>query len=149
MVPSAEMAIVYRFHELIINSFPLKDEHNNTIKEMSIFGTGFDSRGFLENGADAVLRGMVSTDIPNFKSGVDESFRSAGKYRGAPLDLVVWSIVHEREQGLPTFNDVSISTSPPHHRLMLTDYAVLASLRRDETGTFCQGQDPGNFRGVH
>jgi hypothetical protein len=47
----------------------------------------------------------LATDIPNFKSGVDETFRSAGKYRGEPLDLVVWSIVHEREQGLPTFND--------------------------------------------
>jgi len=51
------------------------------------------------------LRGVVSTHIPNFKSGVDEAFRSAGKYRGHKFDIVVASIVHEREQGLPTFNN--------------------------------------------
>lgn len=102
MVASAEMAIVYRFHELIIPSFPLKDAHNKTIWEKDLFESAFDAKGFVEAGLENVLRGMVSTNIPNFKSGVDENFRSANKYRGAPFDIVTWSIVHEREQGLAT-----------------------------------------------
>ncbi|SJL02260.1 uncharacterized protein ARMOST_05586 [Armillaria ostoyae] len=105
MVASAEMAVVYRFHEFIVASFPLKDAKNNTILEKSTFESAFDSNGFIEAGLENILRGIVATDIPNFKSGVDESFRSAGQYRGSPFDIVTWSIVHEREQGLPTFNE--------------------------------------------
>ena len=69
------MAIVYRFHEFIINKFPLKDAHNKTIEEREIFSTAFNATGFLDIGADPILRGMLATDIPNFKSGVDETFR--------------------------------------------------------------------------
>lgn len=108
-VTSAEMAIVYRFHEFIINKFPIKDEHNKTIREQDLFNTAFDAKGFLATGSDNILRGMLASDIPNFKSGVDEEFRSAGRYRGSPFDIVTWSIVHEREQGLPTFNQASLS----------------------------------------
>lgn len=104
MVVSAEMAIVYRFHEFIVPSIPIKDALNETLWEQNLFDTGFNAKGFIDAGLENVLRGMVSTHIPNFKSGVDEAFRSAGKYRGAPFDVVAWSIVHEREQGLPTFN---------------------------------------------
>lgn len=104
-VVSAEMAVVYRFHEFIINSFPLKDGLNDTIWDQRLFDTAFNSTGFIDAGLENILRGVVSTFIPNFKSGVDEDFRSAGKYRGRPFDIVVASIVHEREQGLPTFND--------------------------------------------
>ncbi|KAI1339407.1 heme peroxidase [Xylariaceae sp. FL0016] len=105
MTVSAEMAIVYRFHEFIISSFPIKDAANETLWEQDLFNTGFNATGFVDAGLENVLRGMVSSHIPNFKSGVDEKFRSAGKYRGQPFDVVTWSIVHEREQGLPTFND--------------------------------------------
>jgi hypothetical protein len=104
-VVSAEMAVVYRFHEFIINTFPIKDPLNQTLWDQSVFGTGFNASGFMDTGLDNILRGITSTYIPNFKSGVDESFRSAGIYRGKPFDIVVWSIVHEREQGLPTFNN--------------------------------------------
>ena len=104
MVVSTEMAVVYRFHEFIISSFPIKDALNETIWEQDLFGTGFNATGFIEAGLENVIRGMAATHIPNFKSGVDEAFRSAGKYRGRPFDIVTWSIVHEREQGLPTFN---------------------------------------------
>ncbi len=103
-VVSAEMAVVYRFHEFIIKSFPIKDALNATIWEQDLFSTGFNATGFIDAGLENVLRGVVSTFIPNFKSGVEESFRSAGKYRGSPFDIVTWSIVHEREQGLPPFN---------------------------------------------
>ncbi|KAK8004685.1 hypothetical protein PG990_010722 [Apiospora arundinis] len=93
------MAVIYRFQEFIIPSFPIKDGNNETLWEQDLFATGFVDAG-LEN----VVRGMLATHIPNFKSGVDENFRSAGKYRGQPFDLMTWSIVHEREQGLSTFN---------------------------------------------
>ena len=108
MVTSAEMSVVYRFHEFIINQFPIKDEHNKTLEERDLFNTAFDSKTFFKIGADSILRGMLASDIPNFKSGVDEEFRSAGRYRGSPFDIVTWSIVHEREQGLPTFNTVRL-----------------------------------------
>lgn len=104
MTVSAEMAVVYRFHEFIIKSFPIKDALNDTIWDQDLFATGFNATGFIEAGLDNILRGITSTHIPNFKSGVEESFRSAGVYRGTPFDIVTWSIVHEREQGLPTFN---------------------------------------------
>ncbi|KAJ4039056.1 hypothetical protein NW761_010327 [Fusarium oxysporum] len=87
MTVSAEMAVVYRVHEFIIPNFPIKDQNNETLWEQNL-----------------ILAGALSSHIPNFKSGVDESFRSAGLYRGRPFDIVVSSIVHEREQGLPTFN---------------------------------------------
>lgn len=104
MLVSAEMAVVYRFHEFIISSFPIKDAANNTLWEQSLFATGFNATGFVDTGLENVLRGMLASKIPTFKSGVDENFRSAGKYKGAPFDIVTWSIVHEREQGLPAFN---------------------------------------------
>ena len=92
MVVSAEMAIVYRFHDFIVPSFPMKDEHNNTIWEQDLFATGFNSTGFIDAGLENVLRGMTAVSIPNFKSGVDEAFRSAGKYRGRPFDIVTWLV---------------------------------------------------------
>lgn len=104
MVVSAEMAVVYRFHEFIIAKFPIKDAANKTLWEQDLFETGFNAKGFLDTGLENVLRGMVATHIPNFKSGVDENFRTAGLYRGRPFDVAVSSIVREREQGLPTFN---------------------------------------------
>ncbi|PNY19822.1 Uncharacterized protein TCAP_07465, partial [Tolypocladium capitatum] len=104
MTVSAEMAVVYRFHEFIISSFPIKDAANETMWEQDLFSTGFNATGFIDTGLENVLRGMVASHIPNFKSGVDEAFRSAGVYRGQPFDVATWSVVHEREQGLPTFN---------------------------------------------
>ncbi|KAF4952934.1 hypothetical protein FGADI_6367 [Fusarium gaditjirri] len=104
MTVSAEMAVIYRFHEFIIPSFPIKDQNNKTLWEQNLFDTSFNSTGFLDVGLERILAGALSSHIPNFKSGVDESFRSAGFYRGRPFDIVVSSIVHEREQGLPTFN---------------------------------------------
>jgi peroxidase len=125
MVASAEMAVVYRFHEFIIPTFPIIDEANQTLWDQGVIETGFNAKGFIDAGLENILRGLASVTIPNFKSGVDESFRSANKYRGVPFDLATWSkhfissmillsklrvliippgIVHEREQGLPTFN---------------------------------------------
>ncbi|CVL08573.1 uncharacterized protein FPRN_13175 [Fusarium proliferatum] len=104
MTVSAEMAVVYRFHEFIIPSFPIKNQNNETLWEQNLFDTSFNSTGFLDVGLERILAGALSSHIPNFKSGVDESFRSAGLYRGRPFDIVVSSIVHEREQGLPAFN---------------------------------------------
>jgi len=104
-VVSAEMAVVYRFHEFIVKSIPIKDALNETIWDQNLFDTAYNATGFVDAGLENILRGVVSTFIPNFKSGVEEDFRSAGKNGGAPFDIVVWSIIHEREQGLPTFNN--------------------------------------------
>ncbi|KAK1765407.1 heme peroxidase [Phialemonium atrogriseum] len=101
---SAEMAVVYRFHDFIIPDFPIKDAQNETLWDQNLFATGFNAQGFIDAGLENILRGILATSIPNFHSGVDDGFRTAGKYRGVPFDLATWSIVHEREQGLPTFN---------------------------------------------
>ncbi|KAF5720968.1 hypothetical protein FMUND_3871 [Fusarium mundagurra] len=88
MTVSAEMAVVYRFHEFIIPSFPIKDQNNQTLWEQNLFDTSFNSTGFLNVGLERILAGALSSHIPNFKSGVDESFRSAELYRGRPFDIV-------------------------------------------------------------
>ncbi|KAL1876874.1 hypothetical protein VTK73DRAFT_9104 [Phialemonium thermophilum] len=140
MTISAEMAVVYRFHEFIIPSFPIVDKANTTLWQQNLFDTGFDAKGFLDAGLENILRGVLSTTIPNFKSGVDESFRTAGKYRGEPFDVATWSIVHEREQGLPTFNNYfrAYAAEDPHVPVPIrntfenfsSDPATVANLRR-------------------
>ena len=91
MTISAEMAVAYRFHDFIIPSLPIKDAGNNTLWDQDLFDTGFNSQGFIEAGLENVLRGILAIPIPNFHSGVDEAFRTAGKYRGAPFDIATWS----------------------------------------------------------
>ncbi|OAA66830.1 heme peroxidase [Niveomyces insectorum RCEF 264] len=139
-VVSAEMAVVYRFHEFIVEQFPLVDAAGRTVRNQSLFATGFNAPGFVDAGLENVLRGIVSTTIPNFKSGVDESFRTANRYRGAPFDIVTASIVHEREQGLPTFNNYfrAYNAQGPRVRVPIrtrfedftSDPAALADLKR-------------------
>lgn len=53
-----------------LHSFPIKDERNNTLETLELFNTAFDSKGFLARGADKILRGMLATDIPKFKVGM-------------------------------------------------------------------------------
>lgn len=48
--------------------------------------------GFLATGLDNILRGMVAESISNFNSGINEDFRSASNYKGAPFDLATWSL---------------------------------------------------------
>jgi hypothetical protein len=91
IVVSNEMGVVYRFHEFIIPHLPIKDANNVTIRNQDLFSTGFNATGFVDTGLENVLRGMTASAIPNFKSGVDETFRSAGRYRGRPFDIVTWS----------------------------------------------------------
>ena len=101
----AEMAVVYGFHEFIINSFPIRDALNETLWDQSALDTGFNAIGVIDAGLENVLRDVVSMYIPKFKSDVDGLFRSAGKASRAPFNIVIWFVVHEREQGLPTFNN--------------------------------------------
>jgi len=75
-----------------------------------VANTTFDAEGFVKVGIDAVLRGMASATIPNFHSGVSEDYRSARISYAVPgegfgYDMAAWTIVQERERGLPTFNE--------------------------------------------
>jgi len=52
---------------------------------------------------------MATIQIPNFHSGTDDEFRDMKWDFGNPnikqgFDLVAWTIQHERERGLPSFN---------------------------------------------
>ena len=141
---SAEMATVYRFHEFIIENFPIKDSANKTLWEQNLFDTGFNAIGFMNTGLDNILRGMTSTYIPNFKSGVEESYRSAMLYNGQALDIVVASIVREREQGLPTFNEYFRAYNRAGQHLIQTIFHMLTYSR-----TQGQGTNSRTIRGFH
>jgi peroxidase len=71
MVASHEMSLGYRFHDLIVHSVPVLDIRGNGPK-VRLADTQFEARKFMDVGIESILRGMVSSDIPNFKSGVDE-----------------------------------------------------------------------------
>ena len=43
MTVSAVMAVVYRFHEFVIPSFPIKDQNNETLWEQNLFEASFNS----------------------------------------------------------------------------------------------------------
>ena len=51
-VVSAEMAVVYRFHEFIVKSFPIKDALNETLWDQLVFDTGFNATGFIDAGLE-------------------------------------------------------------------------------------------------
>jgi len=75
-------------------------------RNVTIIQTAFDAEGFLKVGVDAVLRGMAGIQIPNFHQyqyrDMDWDFSDPNIHEG--FDLVAWTIQHERERGLPTFN---------------------------------------------
>jgi peroxidase len=106
---SQEMAIGYRFHEILPTDVPLIDEAGKVTTTYNIVNTSFDAEGFLKVGLDAVLRGMASIKIPRFHTGTSDIYRNMRFNFGDPqehtgFDLVAWTIYHERERGLPTFN---------------------------------------------
>jgi len=109
---SQEMAIGYRFHEILPTDVPLINENGEVTSNYNIVNTSFDAEGFLKVGLDAVLRGMASIKIPRFHTGTSDIYRNMRFNFGDPeehtgFDLVAWTIYHERERGLPTFNQVS------------------------------------------
>jgi peroxidase len=64
----------------------------------------------MKVGIDSVLRGMAGSTIPNFHSGLSEDYRSAWISYSLPgegfgFDLAAWTIMQERERGLPPFNE--------------------------------------------
>jgi len=109
IVSSQEMAVGYRFHDLLPETLPLKDERNNTIKDINLVGTMFDASGLVENGLDSVIRGMAYYELTDFRSGTKNAYRNAhwnlrDPRVGDGFDIAAWAIVSERERGLPTFN---------------------------------------------
>ena len=110
LVTSQELAMGYRFHDLIPEEFPLINDKNVTTEMKRVNNTSFDAEGFFKVGVDAVLRGMAGSTIPNFKSGISEDYRNARISYSLPgeghgFDLAAWTIVQERERGIPPFNE--------------------------------------------
>lgn len=130
MIASQEMSIGYRFHDLIVETFPLKsaDGKNITIAELPLQATVANAEGFLSYGLECVLGGMASTPIPNFQSGVAEAFRTWNIYNETAdgdqrwTDLAMLSIVHERERGVPSFN--------AYFRAFNSKYAMQVPIRK-------------------
>ncbi|OLL23961.1 Peroxinectin A [Neolecta irregularis DAH-3] len=102
-VASNEMGITFRFHEMIPDELSIIEANGDTTR-VSFSESNYESKRFMEAGLDNILRGMITDDIPNFRSGVNEDFRSARSDQRHLFDIVTSSIVHEREQGIPTFN---------------------------------------------
>jgi len=105
-----ELDLGYRWHDLVPTYMQIVDEHENTVLPVSLAETAFDAEEFMKVGIDKVIRGMGATTIPGFRSGTQEAFRNVDWNLGDPenptgFDLVAWAIEHERERGLPTFNE--------------------------------------------
>ena len=110
MTTSQELTIGYRFHDLLPETMNLIDERGRVFKTVPLVDTAFDAEGFVGAGLENVLRGMASSDIPNFHSGIDDSFRNvkfdlALPQLGDGFDMAAWTVIQERERGLPTFNE--------------------------------------------
>jgi peroxidase len=107
---SQEMAIGYRFHEILPTNVPLVNETGQVNGTYNVVKTAFDSEGFIKAGLENVLRGMAAVQIPNFHTGTSDEYRNMVFNFGDPsenvfYDLVAKTITHERERGLPAFND--------------------------------------------
>jgi peroxidase len=106
---SEEMTIGYRFHEILPVLVPLINKTGHTVDQCHLVKTAFDSEGFIKAGLENVLRGMAMTQIPKFHTGTSDAYRNMKFNFGDPsdvryYDLVAQTIIHERERGLPTFN---------------------------------------------
>jgi len=106
-----EFSVGYRWHTLLPDKLPLVNSQNNVYKTVNVPYTAFNATGFLEAGIDDVLRGMAITSIPDFHSGTQDSYRNMKVDFHDPsevtpgFDLVAYAIEHERERGLPTYNE--------------------------------------------
>jgi hypothetical protein len=105
-----EFSIGYRWHDLIPTNMAIVDDHENIVNWVSLADTAFDAISFKNTGIESVVRGMGATTIPGFGSGTQDAFRNIGWNLGDPgfrtgFDLVAWAIEHERERGLPTYNE--------------------------------------------
>jgi len=97
-----------------------------SVQRVPLADTAFDASGFLRVGLDQVVAGMGASTIPGFRSGTQDEYRNIKWHLGDPntiagFDLVAWSIgklysktlfpsnqqhiEHERERGLPTYNE--------------------------------------------
>jgi peroxidase len=105
-----EFSIGYRWHDLIPTNMAIVDKEENIKNWVSLAETAFDAETFKKTSLQAVLRGMGATTIPGFLSGTQDAFRNIKWNLGDPtfntgFDLVAWAIEHERERGLPTYNE--------------------------------------------
>jgi hypothetical protein len=109
IVSSHEMSVGYRFHDLLPETLPLKDERNNTIRDINLVDTMFNATGFVDTGLDTIIRGMAYYELTDFRSGTKDAYRNAhwnlrDPRVGDGFDIAAWAIISERERGLPTFN---------------------------------------------
>jgi len=104
-----EFAVAYRWHDLIPDNLVVYLENNQTTN-ISLTQTAYNATIFKEFGLENILRGMAITDIPHFHSGVQNAYRNMkfnfpSPNEGNGFDLAAWQIEHERERGMPTFNE--------------------------------------------
>jgi len=106
----AEFSIGYRWHDVLPSHIAVADERNNIYDWVDLTDTAFNGTAFAEYGLADVLRGMSLTQIPDFRSGLQDNARNVKSNMGQPdiednFDLAAWSIAHERERGVPTYNE--------------------------------------------
>lgn len=105
-----EFSIGYRWHDILPTHMAIADKRNNIYDWVDLTETAFNATAFAHYGLADVLRGMAMTQIPDFHSGTQDNARSVKWNMGQPeienyFDLAAWSIAHERERGVPTWNN--------------------------------------------
>lgn len=105
-----EFSVGYRWHDLIPASLQIFDKENNPTTLVNLAETAFNATSFKQTGINSVVEAMSVTQIPDFHSGIQDTYRSMkfnfrNPDEGNGFDLAAWAIMHERERGLPTFNE--------------------------------------------
>jgi peroxidase len=105
-----EFSVGYRWHDLIPASLQIYDKENNPTTLINLAETAFNATSFKQTGVDTVVEAMSVTQIPDFRSGIQDTYRNMkfnfrNPDEGNGFDLAAWAILHERERGLPTFNE--------------------------------------------
>jgi cytochrome P450 len=106
---TVEFSIGYQWHELLPGDIFLCNVSRGAIDQcltkVGMVSSAFSADTMQKYGVEAILSGMAASQIPHFHSGLADELRNVKHPYGGLRDLAAWTIEHERERGLPTFNE--------------------------------------------
>jgi hypothetical protein len=106
---TVEFSIGYQWHELLPGDIFLcnvsKGAIDQCLTKVGMVSSAFSAHTMQQYGIESILSGMAASQIPHFHSGLADELRNVKHKYGGLRDLAAWTIEHERERGLPTFNE--------------------------------------------